>query len=82
MRNKLSPTMWPKLVYSWKKVTSYFLLWVYWKKKFTIKGLLKDNYLKKMFAKSFVLALLAASANAVSLETEQYGCGVPACQLP
>ena len=31
---------------------------------------------KKMFAKSFVLALLAASANAVSLETEGvYGCG-------
>ncbi len=34
-----------------------------------------------MFAKSFVLALLAASANAVSLETERIydGCG---CQLP
>ena len=34
-----------------------------------------------MFAKTFVLALLAASANAVSLETEGIydNCG---CQLP
>ena len=38
---------------------------------------------KKMFAKSFVLALLAASANAVSLETERI-CGdyIAPCQLP
>ena len=51
------------------------------KQKVYYKKIFYDYYVKIMFAKSFVLALLAASANAVSLETEgiyDY-CG---CQLP
>ena len=56
---------------------------IFEKKKFTIKKLSNDYYKKIMFAKSFILTVLAASANAVSLETEETRCGyVAPCQLP